>query len=96
MAVSGDGFCLSCKSGGLLFIKHCNSFLLTKALSGFFVFLGKMMVVILNGLSVYIYLRFMTGDLETITALSGGPWIAMFVVTFIFVSLFLDIFNQIV
>lgn len=96
MAVSGDPFCSSCESGFLLWLKHCGSFMLTHFFAGFFVFLGKMAVVFLNGISIYIFLKHVTGDLDELSALAGGPWIVMIMITFIFVSLFLGIFEQIV
>lgn len=96
MAVSGDPFCSSCESGFLLFLKHCGSFMLTNFFAKFFIFLGKMSVVLLNGISVYIFLKYVTGDLDELSALAGGPWILMFLLTYIFVSLFLGIFEQIV
>ena len=96
MAVSGDSFCESCNNGFLLFLKHCSSFMLTRFFANFFIFLGKVSVVILNGLTVYVFLKYVTGDLEELSALAGGPWMVMFLITYIFVSLFLGIFDQIV
>ena len=64
MAVSGDRFCVSCWNGFLLNLKHCAKFSFASFLAEVFIFLGKVCVTTVNTFSIYLFLRYGTGDFE--------------------------------
>lgn len=77
-------------------MKHCSAFTLTKYFSEVFILCGKMLVVLFNYFAIYMYLRYITGDEEEISAMAGGPMIIIFLITYFLVSIFLNMFNDIV
>jgi len=66
MAVSGDRFMVSAWNGFLLNLKHCMKFAFANFLAKCFIFMGKFCVVSINVGSVYLFLKYVTGDYEEI------------------------------
>ena len=64
MAVSGDSFCTSCWNGFLLNLKHCMKFSFANFLAQIFMFFGKIAVTVVNTFSIYLFLKYGTGDFE--------------------------------
>ncbi len=96
MAVSGDRFMVSAWNGFLLNLKHCMKFAFANFLAKCFIFMGKFCVVVVNVGSVYLFLRYVTGDYQEIQAIAVGPFFIMFLITWIISSIFLNIFDDIV
>ena len=58
--------------------------------------MGKLSVTVVNTFSIYLFLKYGTGDFEELAALSVGPYFVMVIITYTIVSIFLGIFDEIV
>jgi hypothetical protein len=94
MAVSGDGFCKSAWNGFLLNMKHAMKFAFANFLAQGFILLGKLGIVVINLLFLYLIMK-VRGDIEEVG--SYGWMVPAFVVgaiTYIAASVFLGLFDE--
>jgi choline transporter-like protein 2/4/5 len=96
MAVSGDGFCTSAWNGFLLNMKHSLEFAWAKLLAELFILTGKLSLVAVNCLILYLVMHYVTDDFSGDEAVSSiwSPMIVVAIITFIAASVFLGLFSN--
>lgn len=94
MAVSGDGFCKSAWNGFLLNMKHAMKFSFANFLAQAFILLGKLGIVVLNLMFLYLIMS-VRGDFEEVGSYGWIlPFFVVGVITYIAASIFLGLFDE--
>jgi choline transporter-like protein 2/4/5 len=93
MAVSGDSFCKSAWNGFLLNLKHILQFAWANFLAKMFVLVGKIGLCVLNCVSLYMIMLYITDDIGEVSS-PAGPIIIVGIFTYIAASIFLGIFDE--
>lgn len=93
MAVSGDSFCKSAWNGFLLNLKHALKFSFANFLARCFIFIGKLSLVVINCLSLFLIMKHITKDYDEINSLAA-PVALVGTFTFITASIFLSLFDE--
>ena len=92
MAVTGDAFLQSAWNGFLLNLKHGLKFAFAKVIAKFFIFNGKIAIVVTNCATLYSIMK-ARQDLDDVVNIQG-PMLIVAIVTFMVASLFLSLFQE--
>lgn len=95
MAVSGDRLCVSAWNGFLLNLKHTAKFAWANFLANVFILIGKLTVIIVNTMFVYLMMKYMSRDIDDVQMLAG-PLAVVALATYVVTSIFLGIFDEVV
>jgi hypothetical protein len=92
MVISGENFCTSAWNGFLLNVKHLLAFYFANLIAKIFIFIGKLAIIALNCLSLYLIMSRITMDTEEVSSLLG-PMAVVAIFTYLTASVFLGYFD---
>ena len=94
MAISGESFCPAALHGLILNLNHGAEFAFANFLAAMFMLLGKIGLTILNTVLTYFYIKKTTPPEET--ASFALPLVIVFLTTYMLVSVFIGMFDEVV
>jgi choline transporter-like protein 2/4/5 len=93
MAISGESFCSSAYNGFLLNMKHGMKFYWANMLANIFIFLGKVAITVINCVSLYMIMKYVTKDIQEVSSI-WGPIAVVAIETYMAASIFLGLFDE--
>lgn len=93
MAVSGEPFLTSAWSGFLMNLKHGAKFLFANSIAKVFIFLGKLAITLTNCFSLWMIIKYVSGNAHTVSS-PIGPVVLVGLVSWITADLFLSMFDE--
>lgn len=95
LAVTGEHFLLAAWHGFLLNLKHGLKFAFANFLAKCFIFLGKVLIVLVNIATLLLLMKFVFHDMEEMSAAGpAGPVLLVGFVTYVAASLFLGMLEK--
>jgi len=92
-AVSGESFCTSAWHGFLLQLKHCSKVYFANSLASLFILKGKIVITLLNCLSLFLVMKYVTGDSKEVSSYFGPMFVVAFF-SFLCTTIFLGLFDE--
>lgn len=93
MAVAGDSYCTSAWNGFLLNLKHTAKFQFATVLANIFIFMGKLMIMCLNCATLYLVMKYITKDVDSVSSV-WNPIIIIAISSFVTATIFLGLFDE--